>query len=179
MEQNRNMGPEIIEPKTEKVGAGILAAIGCSLIGVVLYCLIYQMGYIAGISGLVMVTLEYWGYQKASGKKKSVKGVIISAVIALIMLVVSEYLAVGFDLFFAYKDEGLTLSDTFREFLPLVLKEPEAKKKFLIELRKSLLLGGIVVVAFVVDAVKAVKAEKNAAAQPTAPVQNDPSQIGR
>lgn len=37
MEQNRNMGPEIIEPKTEKVGAGILAAIGCSLIGVVLY----------------------------------------------------------------------------------------------------------------------------------------------
>ena len=69
MEQNTNIGPEIVKSKTENVGAGILAAIGCSLIGVVLYCLIYQMGYIAGISGLVMVSLEYWAIKKQAARK--------------------------------------------------------------------------------------------------------------
>lgn len=179
MEQNMNMGPEITKLKTENVGAGILAAIGCSLGGVVLYCLIYQLGYIAGICGLAMVAFGYWGYQKASGKKKSLKGIVISAVIALVMLVVAEYLAVGFDVFFELKDEGITLSAIFRDLLPLVLKDPEVKGEFVKELLVSLGLCLVATIAYIFDVVKAIKAEKNAVAQPVAPVQNDLSQIER
>lgn len=166
METNQNLGPEIIDKgKGERVILGAVGAVVFSLLGVVLYCIIYQLGYLAGICGLAMVALGYWGYQLFSGRKKSLKGIIIATVVAVIMLAVAEYLALAISCYFELKEFDVTLTWVFQTGMPMAFEDPELKQEVLKEYGMSLLLCAVATVVYIVNTVKAIRTEKMAVQQ--------------
>ena len=87
----------------ENVLFGIVGAFLFSLVGGVLYYLLYQMGYLAALSGLVGVICAIKGYSFFA-KKESTKGTVISVIVAALVLVAAWYLCVASDLHAAYKE---------------------------------------------------------------------------
>lgn len=96
------------------------------MLGVVVWVLIYQLGYISGIAGLVMVICALKGYELLGGHI-SKAGVIISCIISIIMVIVAEQVCVGIEIFNAYKDYyEISFFDAFRS-VPEFLEEPELR----------------------------------------------------
>ena len=74
----------------ERVVLGTLGAFGGALIGTICIVILGQFGYIASICGVVMGFCAMGGYQLL-GKKMSKKGIIITIVIMLVMVYVSNW----------------------------------------------------------------------------------------
>ncbi len=89
---NLQQAQAAIKQKKANIPGGILGAFLGSLVGVALWIALYQMGYIAGIVGLVYTFLAMKGYQKFGGKLDKT-GLILSLVIAAVMLFVGEMAA--------------------------------------------------------------------------------------
>ena len=87
----------------ENVVAGIVGAFLFGLAGGVLWFVIYLLGFIAGISGLIGAVCAIKGYS-VFAKKESVKGIIISVIIALLIIVLAWYLCLSYDVYNAYQD---------------------------------------------------------------------------
>lgn len=88
----------------ENVLAGAVGAFLFSLAGGILWFVLYQIGYLAAISGLVGVICAVKGYTFfAKTKNESNKCLVISVIIAIAVLVISWYLCVGYDLYLAYQ----------------------------------------------------------------------------
>ena len=75
----------------ENVVAGIVGAFLFSLAGGILWFVIYLFGFIAGISGLVGAVCAIKGYS-IFAKKESMKGIIISVIISLLVIVAAWYM---------------------------------------------------------------------------------------
>lgn len=91
------------EFKQEQVIHGIVGALLFSLAGGIVWFLLYMAGFLAAISGLIGVVCAIKGYALFAGKE-SMKGVIISSVIAVLILVLAWYLCIGYDIYIAYQD---------------------------------------------------------------------------
>ena len=100
MNSNTN-NPTPIAAK-ENVLAGIVGAFLFSLVGGLLWFLLDRVGFIAGISGIVGVIAANRGYSFFA-KATSKKGIILSTVIALLVLVLAWYLCFSLDLAQAYE----------------------------------------------------------------------------
>ena len=87
---------------TENVVAGIVGAFLFSLVGGILWFVIYQFGFIAGISGVIGSICAIKGYSLFA-KKESTKGIIISVIISLLVIVLAWYLCLAYDVYNAYK----------------------------------------------------------------------------
>ena len=74
----------------ERVVLGTLGAFVGALIGTICIVILGQFGYIASICGVVMGFCAMGGYQLL-GKKMSKKGIIITIVIMLVMVYVSNW----------------------------------------------------------------------------------------
>lgn len=104
--------------KKENVVAGIVGALVGSLIGVLAIVLIGQLGYVAVISGIIMAICTLKGYELLGGKL-SVKGIVISAVLMVIMTYVGNQLdwaivvmrELGYDLIYSFRLIPLLLED--------------------------------------------------------------------
>ena len=115
----------------ENVLAGIVGAFLFSLAGAVVYFLLNLIGYIASISGLVGAVCAVKGYAIFS-KKESKKGIIFSAIISLLVMVLAWYLCLAYDIYDAYKmafeageiDFSLTFLESVR-LAPAFLEDPE------------------------------------------------------
>ena len=94
--------PPTFAPK-ENVLAGIVGAFLFSLAGGVVWFLLYQIGYLAALSGIVGVICAIKGYS-IFAKRESVKGVVISSVIAFLVIVIAWYLCISYDVYLAYQD---------------------------------------------------------------------------
>ena len=92
-----------IAPKQENVLAGIVGALLFSLAGGIVWFLLYQIGFLAAISGIIGVVCAIKGYA-IFGKRESVKGVIISTVLAFLVIVAAWYLCLSYDVYNAYQD---------------------------------------------------------------------------
>lgn len=142
-----NITPPIqpVEQKKEKVFAGILGALLFSLAGGIVWFLLYQVGFLAAISGIVGVFCAIKGYG-IFGKRESVKGVIISTVMAFIVIVIAWYLCIGYDIYSAYQewfaagDIDFTVSffDAIGE-VPLFFEDSELATAYLKDLGIGLL----------------------------------------
>ena len=152
--------------KKENVAAGIVGALLCSLVGGLLWFLLYQFGYLAGISGLVGVVCAIKGYTWFA-KKESIKGLVISIVVAVLVMVIAWYLCLAKDVYVAYQDwfaagEGdYTL--TFGEAVGnayVFLEDSEICFAYLKDLGIGLLLCVVGAFRFVANAVQRVKQEK-------------------
>lgn len=138
--------------------AGIVGAFLFSIIGGLLYFVIYQVGIIAGICGLVIFVLANFGYGlfAKTKNKASVVGLFSSIIITIIMIFLSEYICLSFEIFQAYKDLGITIFDAIRA-TPEFLSEPEISKAVAGDLAFAYIFGFIATIGNIVNIVKARK----------------------
>ena len=87
----------------ENVVAGIVGAFLFSLVGGVLWFLIYMFGFIAGISGLIGAVCAIKGYS-IFAKKESIKGIIISVIISLLVIALAWYFCLAYDVYDVYNE---------------------------------------------------------------------------
>lgn len=92
----------IAQPE-ENVLAGIVGAFLFSLAGGIVWFVLYQIGVLAAISGIIGVICAIKGYA-IFGKRESVKGVVVSSVIAFIVIVIAWYLCLSYDVYLAYQE---------------------------------------------------------------------------
>lgn len=168
----------------EKVVPGILGAFLFSLSAAVVWFILWQLGYVAGLSGVVGVICAIKGYEIFS-KKSSVKGVVIASVCTVVSVLIGWYCCICYayyqdilDLAELYPDhfEALPLTDfifsgfeyfDFRAALDLpVLSD------YLSNLAFGLVFTVIGAVGYIVTAAKNAKLAKIAAPAPAAPVLN-------
>lgn len=105
---NNNLNENRQDEIKENVVAGIVGAFLFALAGGAVWFGLYMVGFIASISGLVGAVCAIKGYS-VFAKKESVKGIIISVVIALIVIVLAWYFCLAYDVCDAYQawyDEG-------------------------------------------------------------------------
>lgn len=144
----------------ENVIAGIVGAFLFSLAGAIVYFLLNLIGYIASASGLIGAVCAVKGYAIFS-KKESKKGIIISAIISLLVMVLAWYLCLAYDIFDVYKtsfdageiDFSLTFSASVR-LVPVFLEDPEISVAYFRDLALGLLfcLGGCA--SFIINKLK-------------------------
>ena len=158
-EENSSTPPvQPIEAVEEKVLAGIVGAFLFSLAGGVIWFVLYQIGFLAAISGVIGVICAIKGYA-VFGKRESLLGIIISTVIAFLVIVIAWYICLSYDVYLVYQDwyanGEVEFSLTFFESVAnahLFLSEPEIAIAYLKDL-------GIGLVFCVIGAFGYVKAE--------------------
>ena len=87
----------------ENVFAGTIGALLFSLAGGIIWFVLYQIGFLAAISGIVGVVCAIKGYS-IFGKRESVKGVVISTIMAFLMIVLAWYVCLSYDVYLAYQE---------------------------------------------------------------------------
>ena len=134
-----------------------------SLAGGIIWFLLYQVGILAAISGLIGVVCAIKGYA-IFGKRESTKGIIISTVIAFIVLVLAWYLCLSYDVYDAYQlwyEEGeIDFTLTFFESVAnahLFLEEPEIASAYFKDLGLGLLFCVIGAFSYVKAAIGKAK----------------------
>lgn len=120
---------------------GIAGALAGSLIGVALWVIIFQFGYIVGVVGFAIMFFCMKGYQLTSGKMTK-PGFFICMFISIIMLFAAEYIALAVVLyraFSAYPGVG---------FLEALLYVPDAliEGEYLYEAIIDIVLGLVFIV---------------------------------
>jgi hypothetical protein len=102
----------------EKVFMGILGAILFSLGGVAVWVLLWYVGFIAGLAGLLTVVLAVNGY-KVLGKKLTKRGLIIAIIVAIVMIIFAWMISITIDVMQAFK-EGYKAGEI--DVMPTVLQ---------------------------------------------------------
>lgn len=144
----------------ENILAGFVGAFLFSLGGGVLYFLLYQMGFIAGICGLVTFVLANFGYGRLSGNKKgdSIPGLVASIIMLILVIFLAEYLCVAYEIYRVYSDElfEITFFDVVR-VMPDFLSEGEILSAFIGDLVFAYALGAVASISTIARSVKARK----------------------
>lgn len=156
-------------PEKENVLAGTVGALLFSLVGGILWFVLYQFGRLAAISGLVGVICSIKGYTFFA-KKESFKGIIIAIIAALVVLLIAWYLCLAKDVYDAHQEwynSGLILSPiSFTESVKtahLYLEDSEIAGAYLTDLGIGLLLCAVGSASYIATAVKRIKLAKEAA----------------
>ena len=138
--------------------AGFVGALLFSIIGGALYFVIYQAGVIAGISGLVMFVLANFGYGLFAGTKNkaSTAGLIASLVATVVMIYVSEYFCVSFEIYQFYKEADITIFDAIKA-TPEFMEDPALKEAVTKDLVYAYAFGLIAAISNIISIVKAKK----------------------
>ena len=87
-----------VKSKKGNMLTGLVGAFLGSLVGVVVWVLIYQLGYIAAIGGLVMVVAVLKGYEIFGGRL-SLGGTIACVVLSVVMLFLAHYSCYAFEVY--------------------------------------------------------------------------------
>ncbi len=137
--------------------AGIVGAFLFSLIGGLLYFLVYQMGFIASICGLVIFVLANFGYGLFSKVKDSTVGIVISVMVTLVMIFIAEYFSLSYEIYDFFRDEfEITFMDAVRA-TPDILSEPEIMTEVVKDLVFAYALSAVAVASNIVAKKKAQK----------------------
>ncbi|MBQ3489272.1 MAG: hypothetical protein IJA86_01615 [Clostridia bacterium] len=149
----------------ENVLAGAVGAFLFSLVGGILWFVIYQFGYLAAISGLIGVICAVKGYTFfAKIKTESNKCLVISTVISIAVLVIAWYLCVAYDIYLVYQ-EGYAAGEvdftyTFFEsvqVVPYFFQESEVLIAYLKDLGMGLLFAVLGIVSYLASREKKKK----------------------
>ncbi len=147
--------------RQENVLAGAVGAFLFSLAGGILWYLLYQVGFIAGITGIVGVICAFKGYE-IFAKGMSKKGIIISVVMAMIVIIIAWYLCMAGVVYNDFKDAyelgEIDYELTYVESVIsawICLTEPELAFYFV----RDLLIGLVFCVIGIVPQVKAMAAK--------------------
>lgn len=102
---------------------GIIGSVLGGLGGALIWIIFSMLGKIGYIAGAVAGMGGYFGFKKF-GKKMTLKGLIISLVVSLAFLLCGMYLAIGIDIFNAFRDWDISFLDAL-EVVPDYLGNPE------------------------------------------------------
>lgn len=141
-----SMSEQLRQEINKKVGGkgsniigGLIGALLGSLIGVAVWVAIYQMGYLCAFAGAIMVICALKGY-KSFGGKLDTKGVIISCIICIGMVWMSEQISLAIEIYKAYNDMfGVDFFEAFRA-VPDFLTDSEVKSAVTYDLVMGYLL---------------------------------------
>jgi hypothetical protein len=158
------MNSNITETK-ENVLAGAVGAFLFSLVGGILWFVLYQIGFLAAISGLVGVVCAVKGYTFfAKTKNESVKCLVISSIIAVLVLVAAWYLCIAYEIYLAYQgwfEAGeVDFTYTFFESVqvaPYFFEDPETLSVWLGNLVKGLLFAILGIISYLASREKKKK----------------------
>ena len=173
MDQNQNQGTmlngEPVEVKTssdlksENVLAGTVGAFLFALVGGVLWYVLYQIGFLAAISGIVGVICAIKGYSFFA-KRESIKGVVISVIMAVLVIVIAWYFCLSTDVYNAYQqwyaDGDIDYTVTFFEAVRgayLFLSESDILLGYLADLGIGILLCIVGCIQPIANAVRKAK----------------------
>lgn len=177
MDNNYNVAEK--PEKQENIVLGIIGALLFSLAGGALWFGLYLVGFVAGISGIIGAICAIKGYSLFGGKE-SIKGIVISVVIAILIIILAWYLCVGYDIYGAYQqwfeDGDIDFTLTYAESLdsiPYFFEDPEISSAYIGDLAFGLLFciagGG----AYAYSKIKGIRFRRNnpqsAPAAPTSP----------
>lgn len=145
--------------------AGIVGAFLFSIIGGLLYFVIYQAGMIAGICGLVIFVLANFGYGlfARTKNKASMVALIVSIITMIVMIFLAEYVCVSYEIFRVFEDQNITIFDAIK-VTPEFLAEPEIGDAVMGDLAFAYIFGFAATIGNIVNIVKARK-KKQAANQ--------------
>ena len=160
-----------ITKEKENVLAGAVGALLFSLAGGIVWFLLYQVNFLAGISGIIGVVCAIKGYSLFA-KTESLKGVIISIIAAIVVMVLAWYLCLSLDVYNAYQgwfatgelDFTLTFGESVQNAY-LFLEDPEIALPYLKDLGIGLLLCVIGAYRSVTNALQRIKQAKEAPAE--------------
>ncbi len=141
--------------------AGVVGAFLFSIIGGILYFIVYQAGFVAGICGLVMFVLANFGYKlfAQTKNKASIPGLIASIAAMVVMIFIAEYACIAYIIYESFKDYGATLFEAIRA-TPEFLKDPEILSSVLGDLAFSYIFGLLASISNIMEIVKSKKAQK-------------------
>ena len=140
---------------------GLFGAFIGSLVGVALWVLIYQLGYLAGIAGAAMIVCAMMGYEKL-GKALDVKGVIASFLVTIVMIFVANQLSWALAITIELGKVGIDLSffevngDLFD-----IVKELDLMGEFIGDLAIGYLLFIVAGISTVINAFKSARGSYN------------------
>lgn len=137
----------------ENVGLGILGAFLFALVGGVIWFILWQVGYLASISGLVGVICAVKGYGLlAKTKRVSVACIVSAAVSTIVVILLAWYLCAAFDLYKAFEG-GIGFFDAVINLPTLFAENSEILIGYLKDLGLGLLfavVGGGAVVSSII-----------------------------
>lgn len=172
---SKGVGIMNTNPTLEKENtlAGIVGAFLFSLVGGILWFVLYQIGYLAAISGLIGVICAVKGYTFfAKVKHESVKCIVISIITTVIVLAISWYFCVAYDIYLAYQEwyaaGEVDFTYTFFEsvrVVPFFFAEREILIAYLKDLGLGLLFAGLGVIYYLSIREKRLKKQASAKAQ--------------
>lgn len=159
----------------ENVLAGIVGAFLFSLAGGALWFVLYLVGFMASISGLVAAICAIKGYS-VFAKKESTKGIVISVIVALVVMVIAWYCGLAYDIVGVYDywyeigeiDYTINFFDAIRN-AHLFLADPEIAVSYFADLAITILLCAVGAGSYVVNKIKNAKAKAAAQAAENAP----------
>ncbi len=158
---NKNPTRTTVPEEQENVLFGLVGAFLFSLAGGIIYFLLLQIGYIAAISGLIGVVCAIKGYSFFA-KKESMKGVILSVIIAVIVLIIAWYFGFAYQLYQAYQDwyalGEVEYTLTFFESVRAAIFFIPDNLSHLGDLGISLLLAAVGCGSYVANSIKRAKA---------------------
>ena len=148
----------------ENVFAGIIGAFLFALVGGILWFVLYQVGYLAAISGIVGVICAIRGYSFFA-KKESIKGIVIAVIMAALVIDVAWYACISYDIYTAYKDWyeagevdfSLTFFEAVRS-VPYFFQDTEFLVAYLKDLGIGLVLCAVGCVSHIINATRKLKA---------------------
>lgn len=112
------------QTREENLPLGLVGAVLGVLLGSVLWIIIGQIGFIAGIAGYAIVFCGMKGYQLLGGKL-SKAGIVVCVILSFLVIVGAEIVSLGIAIYQEFGTEyAITLGDAFR-VVPDFLKEPE------------------------------------------------------
>lgn len=119
-------GADAKNRKKENLPLGLIGAALGVLLGTVLWVIIGQFGFIAGIAGYAIVFCGMKGYELL-GRKLSKAGIVICVLLSLLMIAGAEYISLGLVIYKELKEVSslyVSLGDAFA-FIPELLGESE------------------------------------------------------
>ena len=151
----------------ENVLAGAVGAFLFSLAGGILWFVLYQIGFLASISGLVGVICAVKGYTIfAKTKKESKLCLVLSIIIAIAVLAIAWYFCIGYEIYLAYQnwyelgevDFTLTFFESVRA-VPIFFQDSAFLFACLTDLGMGLVFAIIGVISYLSSREKKMKAQ--------------------
>ncbi len=183
-EQSAPAQPTTQLPPDENKVAGTVGAFLFALAGGLAFYLLYQVGKLAAISGIIGVSCALVGY-RLFAKRESRYGTVIAVVMAALVIVLAWYLCLAQDVYEAYKEwyesgdiEYQVGYATAVRYAYRFLEEPDIARGYLTDLVIGLLLCVAGWIGTFVRSSKRTKTQPAAvvqpAVQPAQPVYTQP-----
>lgn len=144
----------IPEKVSSNVIPGIVGAFLGSLVGVAMWIVVYNLGYIAGLSGAVMVICSMMAYKKF-GKCLDLKGIIICVVLCIGMIYISQRLSLSIELYKEFNDYGYDVGffDCYKNMFD-VLDAADNKSAFWGDLGMGYALFALASTSYIVSTIR-------------------------